>query len=137
MTASAIENPGSNLGIMVPQPHGGAIKRGNTTRVGRRPDRIRKLADKYAEELMPVMAALAQGTAVQWTENGKQELISPTPGERATAYRAITALATKQGVVRGAEVRARIRAMLDVIQSRATWETPDLLERIDAVWGLR
>ena len=66
---NSVDNRGSNTGvIIVPQKHGGALQRGGSKGSGRRPDRIKKLAQQLLQSRVPLLAHFADGVAVQQAE---------------------------------------------------------------------
>lgn len=134
MSAAAIS--GSNTGL-IPQPHGGALRTGGTKgRSGRRPDRIRKLAQKALEKRIPLLEAFADGVAVQQSDvDGTRsfDLISPTPRERIAAMAELGKLAASPAV-NATDVRDRLRAQVTLILSRESWQSEELLTAIQEIW---
>ena len=121
---------------MVPQPHGGALARGGipgNKGGGRRPDRIRRMAQRALLKRVPLLAHLADGVAVEFTDDGATRLISPTPGERIRAMEALHKLASSPEV-NVALLRERLAAQVRVIRSRAQWTPDELLAELSPVW---
>jgi hypothetical protein len=132
MTAPAVENLGGNLG-MIAQPHGGTLKRGNRVGVGRRPNAIRKAALRILSRNIHVLEHIASGVTTEFVEDGNQVLVTPRPSERIAALKLAGELGMGE-TIKASEVRSRMNAQLDLIASRPTWETGELLKALDAVW---
>ncbi len=122
------ENPGANLGgVLVPQAHGGALKRGGTNaNAGRKPSAIRKKALRMLANRMGLIGHLADGVAVQFEEDGSTKLVSPKPGERLQALKLLAELGMGEQVA-VSEVKARMRAQVEVLRDELP---PELFERI-------
>lgn len=60
---SPVESPESGKGELVPQPHGGAIRRGGTNAggPGRPPSRIKEALRKDFDERLPLLREIADG----------------------------------------------------------------------------
>lgn len=131
-----VEKSGPISGVMVPQPHGGALKRGGDhPRPGRRPSQIRKQALKMLASRMPLIGHLADGVAVQFDEDGQTKLVSPKPGERLQALKLLAELGMGEQVA-VSEVKARMRAQVEVLREELP---PELFERVaqrlTEIWG--
>lgn len=140
MTATArnVENHGPDHGVpvgaLVQQPHGGALRNGGTNRggAGRRPDRIKRLAQKLLLPRLHILAHIADGTSVALGEEGLK-FVAPTPGERTAAIRALKEIGMGESVS-VSDVRDRLKRQVAVIRGQATWTQDELLEALTEVW---
>jgi hypothetical protein len=140
MTQAArnVENNGPDKGVtLVPQPHGGALKPGGTIGNrgghGRRPDRIKRLAQKLLLPRLHILAHIADGTSVALGEEGLK-FVAPTPGERTAAIRALKEIGMGEtGSV--SDVRERLKRQVAVIRGQDTWTQEELLVALTEVWA--
>lgn len=134
--ATPANNSGSNSGIVLePQPHGGALRRGGykNPNAGRKPAAIRKKALKMLWERMDLIGHMADGAAVEFTEEGATKLVSPKPGERLQALKLLKEMGLQEAVS-VAEIRDRLRRQLAVIREQETWTQADLIAALEQVW---
>ena len=132
------QTPPSTTGELIPQPHGGALKRGGPNRgAGRRPDRVKKLALQLLEPRLQLLAHFADGVVVSQVEdvNGtaKHVLHSPSPAERIKALEVLHKIGTG-ATVSVSDVRERLRRQVQMIRGQDTWTTTDLLTALGEVW---
>ena len=137
-TARNVDKSGELSGVMVPQPHGGALKRGGThERTGRRPDRIKKLAQKLLEPRLRLLAHFADGVVVSQVEddNGtpRHKLHSPTPAERTKAIEVLHKIGMGD-TVSVSDVRDRLKRQVALIRSQENWTADELLVALGPVW---
>ncbi len=137
-----VENSGPDSGvILVPQPHGGALasggKVGNRGGHGRRPDRIKKLAQKLLEPRLRLLAHFADGVVVSQVEdedgNARHKLHSPTPAERTKALEVLHKIGMGE-TVSVSDVRERLKRQVSLIRGQAQWDTEELLATLAGVW---
>lgn len=110
---------GADHGMMV-QPHGGALRRGGPNKggPGRRPDRIKKLAQKALLPRVQLLAHLADGVAIHFDDESGTKLISPTPGERIRALEMLHKIGMGE-TVSTADVRDRLKQQVRLIRTSA------------------
>lgn len=131
-TAERVDNPVQNP-VVMPGRHGGTLRRGGTNKnAGRRPDRIRKLAQQLLEPRIRLLAHFADGVAVQ-QHDGEFKVISPTPAERTRAIEALHKIGMGEQVA-VSEVRARMRAQIARVMERETWTRDELLAALGEIW---
>jgi hypothetical protein len=138
VTATTVENRGDNTGVtIVPQPHGGALQRGGSKGSGRRPDRIKKLAQKLLEPRLRLLAHFADGVVVSQVEdddgNARHKLHSPTPAERTKALEVLHKIGMGE-TVSVSDVRERLKRQVSLIRGQAQWDTEELLATLAGVW---
>lgn len=138
MSAPIVDKSGDISGVMVPQSHGGALKRGGShERTGRRPDRIKKLAQKLLEPRLRLLAHFADGVVVSQVEddagNAKHKLHSPTPAERTKAIEVLHKIGMGD-TVSVSDVRDRLKRQVALIRSQETWTADELLQALGPVW---
>ena len=126
---------------LTPQPHGGALYRGGVP--GNRGNRIRKELTSTAlamvAERMPALGAIADGTVVEWREDGDGRrvptLASPTPGERTKAMSLLWDIANSSKKVNMSEVRKRLVEQVAVIRRELPREDAQrVLAALGEVW---
>jgi len=141
------DNSGPNLGnsgpnsgmVMEPQGHGGALRRSGykNPNAGRRPDRIKKLAQKLLEPRIHLLAHFADGVAVSQVEdkagNARHVLHSPTPAERTKALEVLHKIGGGHPVS-VSDVRDRLQQQVALIRSQPTWDSDALLAALTTVW---
>lgn len=137
MTAPmSVDNRGENSGVtIVPQAHGGALQRGGTKgKSGRRPDRIKRMMQRDLESTAGHLKHFANGVAVEYVEDGKLVLISPTVGERIRAVEVMHKIGMGEQVP-VSDVRARLKAQLRVIRDMLPAEQADAVcAALGEVW---
>lgn len=136
-TPAAAETATPNSVIAtVPGKHGGRLlpggKPGNRGG-GRKPAAIRKKALKMLWERMDLIGHMADGAAVEFTEEGATKLVSPKPGERLQALKLLKEMGLQEAVS-VAEIRDRLRRQLAVIREQETWTQADLIAALELVW---
>ena len=99
---------------------------------GRRPDRIKKLAQKLLLPRLHILAHIADGTSVALGDEGLK-FVAPTPGERTAAIRALKEIGMGE-TVSVSDVRDRLKRQVAVIRGQATWTQDELLEALTEVW---
>ena len=122
---------------MVPQSHGGALRSGGSPGNrggGRRMDRVKRMLQRDLLEVAPHLKHWANGVAVEYVEDGKLQLISPTVGERIRAVEVMDKIGNGERVA-VSDVRRRMKAQLRAIHTRETWDRDELLAVLDAVWA--
>jgi hypothetical protein len=121
---------------MRPAKNGGALlvggKPGNKGG-GRKPAAIRKKALRMLAGRMHLIGSLADGVAIEFTENGDTKLVSPKPSERIQALKLLAELGLGE-MVSTSEVRDRMRRQLDVIRTREHWTADELIQALTEVW---
>lgn len=126
-TADGVEKSGTNSGVMVPQPHGGALKRGGDhKRTGRRPSAVRKRALALFVQNLPALAAIASGVTTEIQDDGSIKLKSPQHSAQVSAMKLLGELGMGQQVA-VSEVKARMRAQVEVLREELP---PELFERV-------
>jgi hypothetical protein len=100
---------------------------------GRKPAAIRKKALKMLWDRMELIGHMADGAAVEFTEEGATKLVSPKPGERLQALKLLKEMGLQEAVSVG-EIRDRLRRQLAVIREQETWTQADLITALEAVW---
>ena len=145
MTATAtVMDPANNSGpnsglVMEPQGHGGALRRSGykNPNAGRRPDRIKKLAQQLLEPRLRLLAHFADGVVVSQVEddagNAKHKLHSPTPAERTKAIEVLHKIGMGD-TVSVSDVRTRLKQQVALIRTQDSWTTDDLLAALGGVW---
>ena len=122
---------------MVPQSHGGALRSGGSPGNrggGRRMDRVKRMLQRDLLEVAPHLKHWANGVAVEYVEDGKLQLISPTVGERIRAVEVMDKIGNGERVA-VSDVRRRMKAQLRAIHTRETWDRDELLAVLDEVWA--
>lgn len=134
-TPAAAEKPESKSALVLePQPHGGSLRRGGpSSGSGRKPNAIRKKALRMLGNRMHLIGALADGVAVEFTDEGGTKLVSPKPSERLQAIKLLAELGMGDQVPVG-DIRDRLRRQLAVIREQETWTQADLIAALEAVW---
>ena len=140
MTATArdVENSAANTDVMV-QPRGGQLRVGNPGNKGggRRPDRIKKLAQKALLPRLRLLAHFADGVAVSQVEddagNARHKLHSPTPAERIKAIEVLHKIGMGD-TVSVSDVRDRLKRQVALIRSQEAWTADELLQALGPVW---
>jgi hypothetical protein len=137
--ATTVDNSVLNTAVMVP-PKGGQLRVGNPGNRGghgRRPDRIKKLAQQLLEPRLRLLAHFADGVVVSQVEddagNAKHKLHSPTPAERTKALEVLHKIGMGD-TVSVSDVRDRLKRQVALIRSQETWTTDDLLTALGGVW---
>ena len=108
---------------MVPQPHGGALQvgnPGNSGGSGRPPSVVRQRSRDGYYTRIPTLEAIAD------SEKSKD----------ADKIAAVSVLGRMgmTGAVNMDDIRERLRAQLEVIRSRDTWSSADLISAIKPIW---
>ena len=110
---------------------------GNRGGHGRRPDRIKKLAQKLLEPRLRLLAHFADGVVVSQVEddagNAKHKLHSPTPAERTKAIEVLHKIGMGD-TVSVSDVRDRLKRQVALIRSQETWTADELLVALGPVW---
>jgi hypothetical protein len=134
MTERNVENSVRDTAVMVP-PQGGQLRVGNPGNKGggRRPDRIKRLAQKLLLPRLHILAHIADGTSVALGEEGLK-FVAPTPGERTAAIRALKEIGMGE-TVSVSDVRERLKRQVTVIRGQATWTQEELLVALTEVWA--
>lgn len=123
-----------SVGELVPQPHGGALKRGGPNRgAGRRPSVVRKRAMAMFAKNLPILDFIARGVTTSFVEGGAQVLVTPKPSERVAAMKLLGEIGMGERVSTS-EIRERLRHQVVLIRGQDTWSTPDLLAALAEVW---
>lgn len=111
---------------------------GNRGGHGRRPDRIKKLAQQLLEPRLRLLAHFADGVVVSQVEDdagkAKHKLHSPTPAERTKAIEVLHKIGMGD-TVSVSDVRDRLKRQVAVIRGQSTWTQDELLEALTEVWG--
>lgn len=134
MTAT-VDNRGGNRGVvMVPQPHGGALRHGASVKgAGRKPDKVRRALKRMLNQHVAVLGHIAAGVTTEFVEDGKQVLVTPKPSDRVAAIKLMLEYTRGQQV--GAnDVADRLKRQIDVILSRDTWTSLDLIAALHDIW---
>ena len=133
---NVVETASSNSVVMRPANNGGALlvggKPGNKGG-GRKPAAIRKKALRMLANRMHLIGSLADGVAVEFTDEGGTKLVSPKPSERIQALKLLAELGLGE-MVSTSEVRDRMRRQLDVIRTREHWTADELIAALTDVW---
>lgn len=121
--------PGRNGGLLL---RGNVGNRGGT---GRRPDRIKRLAQKALLPRVQLLAHLADGVAVHFDDESGTKLISPTPGERIRALEMLHKIGMGE-TVSTADVRDRLKTQVRLIRASALDEASKelVLSLLGEVW---
>lgn len=137
MTSPAtVDNPVANHVATMPGRNGGTLRNGGTNRggTGRRPDRIKRMAQRDLAATLPHLKHFANGVAVEYVEDGKLVLISPTVGERIRAVEVMHKIGMGEQVA-VSDVRARLKAQLRVIRDMMPPEQADqVCAALGEVW---
>jgi hypothetical protein len=123
---------------LVPQPHGGALQRGNPGNRGggAYPSRVRALARKALRHALPELAKIAAGEAVRVDvlrnrDRGKPRTVAvdmiPAPRERVAAAVALEHIA-RAPALNLDDVRLRLKAQVAVLREEIA--DPAQLERV-------
>lgn len=122
---------------LVPQPHGGAIRRGNPgNHGGRPPNQLRAVMREALATRIPILEQMADGIEVLTTrcaKCGHEESGKPMPVRTEDRLRALDMLGKfglgerAQGVSADS-VRSKIRATLEVLQRELS---PDVYSRLE------
>jgi hypothetical protein len=131
---AVVQTPSPNI-VMQPAPQGGVLRVGNPGNKGggRKPAAIRKKALRMLANRMHLIGSLADGVAIEFTDEGGTKLVSPKPSERIQALKLLAELGLGE-MVSTSEVRDRMRRQLDVIRTREHWTADELIEALGAVW---
>lgn len=134
-----VDNSVTDTAVMVP-PKGGQLRVGNPGNKGghgRRPDRIKKLAQKALLPRLRLLAHFADGVAVSQVEddagNARHKLHSPTPAERIKALEVLHKIGMGD-TVSVSDVRDRLKRQVALIRSQETWTADELLQALGPVW---
>lgn len=126
--------PTPNVGDLVPQPHGGALKHGGANPgAGRRPSAVRKRALAMFAKNLDVLDFIAQGVTTSFVDGGAQVLVTPKPSERVAAMRLLGDIGLGERVS-VSEVRDRLRRQVQLLRGQDTWTTTELLSALAEVW---
>lgn len=119
----------------MPGKHGGTLKRGGVhPNSGRRPAAIRKKALRMLANRMQLIGSLADGVAVEFTDEGATKLVSPKPSERLMALKLLAELGLGDQVP-VSDVKDRLRKQLAVIRETLPPEqAAELILALDEVW---
>lgn len=136
-----VENNGGNNGVimpvLVPQPHGGALKSGGTPGhrggSGRLPNAIRRKARRMLATRLDIVGHIADGVTVQFDDGEQLKWVSPRPAERLQALKLLADWGLGPAVS-VADVQERIAQQLQVIRSRETWTPEELIGALAPVW---
>lgn len=139
-----VEKTGGKTGVieLEPQKHGGALKRGGPSPgSGRRPAKIKRIAQQAVAERLPLLMAWADGVAVSLTpsDSEKQKLITHAVEvkDRIAALKELGKLAglSEEQKVPVSTVRQRLIAQAQVLRDELDAETfTRVAERLEAVW---
>jgi hypothetical protein len=124
-----------NSAAMMPGKNGGMLRRGgpNGGAGGRRPDRIKRLAQRALEPRVRLLAHIADGVSVARVDDALvwQEV---SPKEKIAAIETLRKIATGEQVPVH-EVRARLSAQLKLIRQTVDADTLErLLPALAEVW---
>ena len=143
--AAAVENSGVDIGALVPQPHGGALRMGNPGNRGghgRPRSSIKAIAKKELRKRIGHLSAFADGVAVSLVEDDTdptkpaQKLVTHAVKVE-TRVKALEVLAKIAGdhTVALSEVKGRLKRQVEMIRQTLPPEVADdLLHKLAEVW---
>jgi len=135
------KNSGQKFGeshVLVPGPVGGMLRQGNAGNRGggRRADRIKRIARRDLAAVQGHLRHWANGVAVEFVEDGKTRLISPTVAERKAAVELlhkISGIGDHKKIEIG-DIAQRLQRQVGVILSRDSWNSIELTEVLSELW---
>jgi len=133
----ATENPVANLVPMRPGKNGGQLRTGGSNpKAGRRANRIKRAAARDLAAVQGHLVHWANGVAVEFVEDGKTRLISPTVAERKAAVELlhkISGIGDHKKIEIG-DIAQRLQRQVGVILSRDSWNSIELTEVLSELW---
>lgn len=132
----ATEIPVANLVPMRPGKNGGQLRTGGSNpKAGRRANRIKRAAARDLAAVQGHLKHWANGVAVEFVEDGKTRLISPTVAERKAAVELLHKISgIGDNKIEVGDVAQRLQRQVGVILSRDSWDSHELTAVLSELW---